>query len=105
MRVGFRWLSPGATFTLVDWVLEVYNCTYLDSLLNGRDLMQPEISERICKANRAATAKLLSSELLKRSIKMNIYVTFVRLLLHMLLRHGLSTNVIKMCSVYLKRRS
>jgi hypothetical protein len=59
---------------------KVCNFTYLGSLVNESNLIQPEISERICKGNRAyyANAKLLSSKLLKRSTKMKIYLNLIR---------------------------
>jgi hypothetical protein len=71
---------------------KVCNFTYLPSVLNESNLMQPEISERICKGNRAyyANAKLLRSKLLKRSTKMKMYLTLTRPVLTYA-----STNMIK----------
>ena len=44
------------------------------------NLRQPEISERICKGNRAyyANAKLLRSKFLNRNIRMKIYLNLIR---------------------------
>jgi len=59
---------------------KVCNFVYLGSLLNDSKLRQSEISERICKGNRAyyANAKLLRSKFLKRNTKMKIYLNLIR---------------------------
>jgi len=59
---------------------KVFNFIHLGSLLNDGKLRQPEISERICKGNRAyyAYAKHLRSKFLKRNIKMKIYLNLIR---------------------------
>jgi hypothetical protein len=59
---------------------KVCNFIYLGSLLNDSKLRQPDISERICKGNRAyyANAKFLGSKFLKINIKMKFYLNLIR---------------------------
>jgi hypothetical protein len=94
------------SYTLTTFPLRKFVTMYFGSLLNDSNLRQPEISERICKGNRAyyAHAKLLRLKFLKRNIKMKIYLNLIR---PVDLRASQTWNFtkIKMGSVYVKGSS